>query len=471
MNRIVGIETEYGCLVTEEGNRASVEQWPARVRHHLFQERKLGVLDRHYRDYEEPPGNGGFLVNGGRIYVDMGHLEYASPECRTLRDLTRVDLAGDRLILRSLQAINPEGTVSFLKNNIDHYTGATFGCHENYLVRRDAPLNERTLKVLLAFLATRQIYAGAGRIGQANAFQMEMGEAEESEEPVRYQLSQRADHIVNSIYQWVQFNRAIINARDEPLADHRRFRRLHLLLGDSNMSPCATALKVGATDLMLTLIEREQLPPFAGLENPVEATRRISRDPDRRWEVQLDNGRRSDALTLQFDYLEAAEKALRGLDADADWTLQMWRYALEQLAERRYEALHGVVDWATKEWMLDLFAREQGVEWEDPWLQSLDLAYHDLDPDRGLFFGVEGIKAARDWNAAILAEAESEQPPSDTRANARAELVRSVLAEQSEHYVVNWESVEWEDRYYDLPDPYDRRVPAPEPLFGRRPPY
>ena len=254
MDRIAGIETEYGCLVSGEAAHPNGDAWPVRVKNHLFRKMRAGVIDLHYRDYEEPPGNGGFLLNGGRIYLDMGHLEYASPECRQLRDVVAYDLAGDQLLQSALDSLGATGLVSFIKNNVDHHTGATFGCHENYLMRREAQFTPPALGALLAFLATRQIFTGAGRVGQANPLAFDF-EVPATEETIDFQLSQRADHIVNDIYQWVQFNRAIINARDEPLADYRKYRRLHLLIGDSNMSPFANALKIGTTACILSLLE------------------------------------------------------------------------------------------------------------------------------------------------------------------------------------------------------------------------
>src|SRR5206468_3492422 len=208
----------------------STEAWPARVKNYIFRQTRAGALDLHYRDYEEPPGNGGFLLNGGRLYLDLGHIEYASPECVRLRDAVVYDLAGDALLLNALREMQACDHVSFIKNNIDHYTGATFGCHENYLMRRETQFTPPVLGTLLCFLATRQIYTGAGRIGQAHPLAFDF-DLPPSATPVRFQISQRADHIVNDIYQWVQFNRAIINARDEPLADYRKFRRLHLVIG------------------------------------------------------------------------------------------------------------------------------------------------------------------------------------------------------------------------------------------------
>src|SRR6516225_7967494 len=243
MDRIVGIETEYGCLMSNEELRCNSEVWPAKVKSYLFNKAAAGTIDLHYRDYEEPPGNGGFLLNGGRLYLDMGHIEYSTPECRSLYDILAYDRAGDALLQKALEKMGLNDSVFFIKNNVDHYTGATFGCHENYLMRREAHFTPQVLSSLLAFLATRQLFAGAGRVGQANPLAFDF-EIPNRQGQVPFQISQRADHIVNDIYQWVQFNRAIINARDEPLADYRKYRRLHLLIGDSNMSPFANALKI-----------------------------------------------------------------------------------------------------------------------------------------------------------------------------------------------------------------------------------
>src|SRR5678816_4004345 len=276
MDRIVGIETEYGCLLSEEEPHVNSELWPAKVKNHLFRNTEAGTIDLHYRDYEEPPGNGGFLRNGGRLYLDMGHLEYSSPECRSVRDAVAYECAGDIILQEALMQMEVDNSVAFIKNNIDHHTGATFGCHENYLMRRDVQFHPTLLGTLLSFLATRQIFTGAGRVGQASPLAFDFDPPRQSG-PVEFQISQRADHIVNDIYQWVQFNRAIINARDEPLADYRKYRRLHLLIGDSNMSPFANALKIGTTACILTLLEKNLLPNDLTLLDAVQATRDVSR--------------------------------------------------------------------------------------------------------------------------------------------------------------------------------------------------
>src|SRR5258707_8180136 len=184
----------------------------------------------------------------------MGHLEYSSPECLSLRDLVAYDIAGDMLLHQAIDELGVEDKVSFLKNNIDHHTGATFGCHENYLMRREAQFTPEILASLLAFLATRQIFSGAGRVGQANPLAFDF-EIPDRPGHVPFQISQRADHIVNDIYQWVQFNRAIINARDEPLADYRKYRQRHLPLADSIMRPFRTPPKIRAPAGAFTLLE------------------------------------------------------------------------------------------------------------------------------------------------------------------------------------------------------------------------
>ena len=173
----------------------------------------------HHRDWDEPPGNGGFLFNGGRVYIDMGHLEYCTPECTSLFDVLRYDRAGDALAVLALKGLGMAGDVSFIRNNIDHYTGATFGCHENYLVRRSAPLTEGKRPFAAhAFLTLRLLFTGAGRVGTTLAAEWR-GELSRPGSDGVFQMSQRDDYINNDLYEWVQFNRSIINTRDEPLAD------------------------------------------------------------------------------------------------------------------------------------------------------------------------------------------------------------------------------------------------------------
>jgi proteasome accessory factor A len=452
MNRVVGIETEYGCLVSSDPLQAP-EAWPARVKNYLFKKAKVGVIDLHYRDYEEPPGNGGFLLNGGRLYIDMGHLEYSSPECRTIEDSVAYDLAGDRLLQSALEALGVSDEVAFIKNNVDHHTGATFGCHENYLMKRELQFNPRLLGTLLSFLATRQLFTGAGRVGQASPLAFDFEPSPHSG-AVPFQLSQRADHIVNDIYQWVQFNRAIINARDEPLADYRKYRRLHLLIGDSNMSPFATALKVGTTALVLTLLEEGSLPDDVILLDAVLATRQISHEGTGHAVVQLDDGRTRSALDIQREFLAEAQRSLGGRDAETDWILETWAFTLDALSTKP-ELLLGGVDWISKKWLLETFRESEGLTWQDPWLQSLDLEYHNINPAKGLFFALTPAKGIGEFNQRVQRPEAMSRPPGDTRAHGRGVAV-ALFQERHLPYVINWDGITLDNSPgVPMPDPFD----------------
>ncbi|TAK00435.1 MAG: hypothetical protein EPO39_15625 [Candidatus Manganitrophaceae bacterium] len=438
LSRILGLETEYGCLIGQERTNESPERMAYRIKEAIFKKKKLGLIDLHHRAYDEPPGNGGFLLNGGRIYIDMGHIEYATPECISLTDLVAYDRAGDRILQETIEALGLSERVSIIKNNVDHETGATFGSHENYLVARDFPFSYDGLSQLIPFLVTRQIFTGAGRVG---AHRVPDGWAmlgERDLPQIDFQISQRADHIVNDFYQWVQFNRAIINTRDEPLADPNRYRRIHLLLGDSNMLEYATALKFGTTSVMLSLIEEGTVPENLGLADPVLDLRQISRDPQRRWTVTLQSGKKIPAVELQALLQEAADRTLSGKDADTDWIISEWGKTLEALAGDP-EQLVGKIDWVSKQWLLESFRTSEGVEWNDPWMASLDLEYHNIDPTRGLAAALEeeGRALRRTTHDAIDLAVDS--PPRNTRASARGELIRSLLQKQIP-YVINWSS-------------------------------
>ncbi len=448
-DRIYGIETEFGCLPPDSDPFLSPDFISVKTKDCVFYREGLGIVDIHYRGRDEPPGNGGFLFNGGRVYIDMGHLEYATPECSGLFDLVASDRAGELMVQRALEQLDLAKTASFFKNNIDHYTGATFGCHENYLVRRDVPFSQVLLPAMLPFFVTRQIFAGAGRVGcHTDAF--EYGSAED--EGVSFQISQRADHIVTEIYQWIQFSRAIINTRDEPLADWGLYRRLHLLVGDSNMMEFATALKVGTTALVLQLLE-EGIVPGIKLLDPVQAIRDISRDMSFRWEIQLEDGSYTTAAEVQREYLDLAERYLRGQDEEGDWVLLEWRFVIDGLTHDP-GSLVDRVDWVAKKWLLERFMKEEGLDWHDTWVQSLDLEYHNLNAEKGLYFDlyrrglVKRVVDDEQINQAIA------NPPSNTRAKARSQVLRALVGRKA-RYVIDWDSIYVEDeKYLNLDDPF-----------------
>ena len=450
--RIYGLETEYGCLPPASDPFLSPDFVSIKAKDCVFYREGLGIVDMHYRGRDEPPGNGGFLFNGGRVYIDMGHVEYATPECTGLFDLVAADRAGERLVQRALDQLGLADSAAFFKNNIDHYTGATFGCHENYLVRREVPFSQVLLPTMLPFFVTRQIFAGAGRVG-CHTDIFEYGNAED--EGVEFQLSQRADHIVTEIYQWIQFSRAIINTRDEPLADWGLYRRLHLLVGDSNMMEYATALKVGTTALVLQLLEEQErvICDDIKLLDPVQAIRDISRDMTYRWEVQLEDGRYTTATEIQRAYLDLAERYLRGRDEEGDWVLDEWRFVIDAL-EHDPGCLVDRVDWVAKKWLLEYFMREEGLDWQDTWIQSLDLEYHNLNAARSLYFDLY----ERGMVKRVVSDEQIDQaithPPADTRACARSRVMRA-LTDQKTRYQIDWDSIcVGDDKFLSLDDPF-----------------
>ena len=440
-NRIYGIETEYGLLIKDADFKLDPVQVAIRIKDHIFKSSELGVLDQHYRANDEPPENGGFLLNAGRIYLDMGHLEYASPECFTLTDLVTYDRAGDTLIQDAVEELGWRDSIGIIKNNVDLETNATFGCHENYLVGREFPFDDENLKLLSSFLVTRQIYCGAGRIGACNPHPFRDWEGtfvEETEANVDFQISQRADHIPNEFYRWVQYNRAIVNTRDEPLADPSKYRRIHLLVGDSNMSEFATAMKMGTTTLILELMEQGIANSDWILAESVEAMRSISRDQNFKWELTLRNGRHTTALELQMDMMQTAKKHLAGMNQETDWIISEWDLLLNDIPKGP-EALIGRVDWATKYWMLSEFRKEENLDWHDPWLKSLDLEYHNINKDSGLYWSLERTgDAGRKTNDGAIEYAKT-SPPRGTRADGRGEFVKILTGLNSKPlYLIDW---------------------------------
>jgi proteasome accessory factor A len=256
---------------------------------------------------------------------------------------------------------------------------------------------------------------------------------------VPFQISQRADHIVNDIYQWVQFNRAIINARDEPLADYRKYRRLHLLIGDSNMNEHALALKVGTTALVLDLLEDGIVPKLVGLIDPVQTTRDISRDETWQWVVRLENGQTRTALEIQHAFLSLAKTYLAGMNDESDWIIESWQNVLEGIERNPMSQIH-CIDWVAKRWLLESFMNEQNVGWNDPWLQSLDLEYHNLDPNRGLYLAMVEQGIVKPVVSPDRVDHCTGYPPSNTRAEARGMAVR-FLKGKSSNYIINWDSI------------------------------
>ncbi len=452
MNRIAGLETEYGCLTSENTGPPGII---GRVRNWIFEKQLYGLADLHQRDWDEPAGNGGFLFNGGRVYVDMGHLEYCTPECLSLIDILRFDRAGDAIMQRACRDLKIADQVSFIRNNIDHYSGATFGCHENYLVRRTAPLSESNVLSLLTFLTLRTVFCGAGRVGSTAGSDMRSDRTRPTVE-TQFQISQRADYINNDLFEWVQFNRAIINTRDEPLADARRYRRLHLLHGDTNVLATSLLLKVGTTALVLDLLELDHMPKLM-LDDAVMTFRGISHQPDGPWLVKMSDGRSMDAIEVLFRYHEAAVSEFKGRDAETDTLLKIWGETMRTLA-RDPLGLVGQVDWITKRWLFQQFIEQEKIDWNDPWLRAQDLEYHHIDPARGLGFSLDQTPQPWRLTQSDIMTATA-HPPANSRANARSRLMH-MLKYQTIRYYVDWEVIDAEGfNSLNLLNPFD---PAPD---------
>ena len=367
------------------------------------------------------------LTNGARFYNDHTHPEYSTPECRTLHDLVTHDRAGERIIQQAANIRNRtlgKPVVQLYKNNTDFH-GHSYGCHDNYLIGRDIPF-DRLVEGLLPFLVSRQLLSGAGKVG--------METQESTCQTGCYQLSQRADFMETTLSVDTMHNRPILNTRDEPHANRTKYRRLHLIVGDANMCEYATALKIGTTRLVLDLISKNVAPTIE-LKDPVTAIKTLSRDPELQTRVPLQSGKHLTGLEIQNCFLEAAQEHLAGSDTETDWVLAQWTDTLNLLAHDR-SALIGRVDWITKQWLLETFMKEEQVTWSDPWLASLDLEYHNVNPDRGLYYGLEAEgKVMRICTDEEIERARS-VGPHDTRAGIRG------LCIQKFHTEI--QSVQWE---------------------------
>ncbi|MEM7385009.1 MAG: proteasome accessory factor PafA2 family protein [Verrucomicrobiota bacterium] len=436
--RLTGLETEYGCLIDDQHDLHVVV---AKILSRVFGDQRFGLIDVHPRGWDEPPGNGGFLFNGGRLYLDMGHLEYCTPECATVSEAVLYDRAGDQLLQSALEELDLSTSVSFIRNNIDHYTSATFGCHENYLLDRNGPLTEKNLLSLLTFLSLRCLYTGAGRIGGFGPdVELPPGRKIPPKSYQGFQITQRADYVENDFYEWVQGNRAIINTRDEPLADPEKYRRLHLLHGDTNVLPSALFLKLGTTRLALDLLEEDDLPSFR-LADAVSTQKTLSYQLDGPWNVQLGDGSTADALAILDAYRDKAEQRFKDRDEETNAILTLWANSLEGLRHDP-DSLVGTLDWVSKRFLLQSFAEEQGIPIHDPWIASLDLEYHNICPEKNLAFsllGDGGNQLPWEHPAEAIHDALL-QAPAKSRAALRSRLMAQCQGGPGD-YVIDWDSV------------------------------
>ncbi|MBI1743878.1 proteasome accessory factor PafA2 family protein [Candidatus Acetothermia bacterium] len=457
LNRIVGLETEFGCLVRDP-SLGSPEDVVNRIKEAAFKNGRWGLLDQHTRDmYFEPAESGGFLVNGGRLYVDAvgSHLEFATPECRSLRDLIAYDKAGHRLIQSVIDELGWSERVSFHNNSVDHFGGHTFGCHENYSVNPDSWSLRSSVTLLIPFLVTRQIFAGAGRVGghrltadpdrairqigrnTADYVFVDRVYGVEPDPTINFQLSQRADHILHVVSGRVRFSRALINPKWDQSHELSRSPRLHILFGEANPSEYTTFLKMGTTVLVLDLLEANLAPAGVELEDPIHALKEVSRDFTWRWPVRRRDGKKTSALEIQRAYLQAAQKHFSHRDEETDQILKAWQEVLDTL-ERDPKSLSDRLDWVAKYEMFSLFAQSENLDWNDEAIHSLDLEYHNIDPAKGLFYSLEGMRRLTDE---AMIERALRTPPANTRAKGRARVVQGLKEKRIEDYVVEWDGV------------------------------
>jgi proteasome accessory factor A len=424
--RIYGLENEYGVTCTLRGQRRLS---PDEVARYLF--RRVVHWGR---------SSNVFLANGARLYLDVGsNPEYATPECDLLHDLVAHDKAGERILGQLLDSAEQRlaeegirGDIYLFRNNTDS-AGNSYGCHENYLTSRNDEL-VRYSEVLIPFLVTRQIYAGAGKVLH-------------TARGAQYSISQRAEHIWEGVSSATTRSRPIINTRDEPHADSDRYRRLHVIVGDSNMSEYATFLKVGAASLVLRMLEDPGVVlRDLTLENPIRAIREISHDLTLQRTVRLANGREVTAMQVQAEYLERALRYAQthDLSPEEKQALDMWEHVMTGL-ERDPFSLDREVDWVTKHQLIEAFMARHDLELGDSRVALLDLQYHDIRQDRSVFYKLQSAgRVERIVTDAAINEA-MDSPPQTTRARLRGEFIRRAK-ERKRDYTVDWVHLKLNDQ-------------------------
>ena len=428
--RIFGIETEYGVTCTFRGQRRLS---PDEVARYLF--RRVVSWGR---------SSNVFLRNGARLYLDVGsHPEYATPECDQITELVTHDKAGERILEglmvdaeNRLQEEGIAGDVYLFKNNTDS-AGNSYGCHENYLVGRHGEF-ARLADTLIPFLVSRQIICGAGKVLQTPRGAV-------------YCVSQRAEHIWEGVSSATTRSRPIINTRDEPHADAERYRRLHVIVGDSNMSETTTMLKVGTTDLVLRMLEHGTVLRDLTLENPIRAIREISHDPTGRKAVRLANGRELSALDMQTEFLDRcrdfAER--RGLLDDPDGiharVIDLWTRTVTAVDTGDLSLVEREIDWVIKLRLLERYMGKHDLTLSSPRIAQMDLAYHDITRSRGLFYLLQARGAvARVTSDLAVFEAKS-VPPQSTRAKLRGEFIKRAQ-ERRRDFTVDWVHLKLNDQ-------------------------
>ncbi|HWU38967.1 MAG TPA: proteasome accessory factor PafA2 family protein, partial [Candidatus Acidoferrum sp.] len=400
------------------------------------------------------------LANGGRLYVDGAHPEYSTPETSNARDLVLFEKAGERIFDRCLEAANgklpPSQQLVIYKNNTDN-KGNSYGYHENYLVSRRVPF-EKLVESLTTFLVSRIIFCGAGKVG-----------AENGTDPCDYQISQRADFFETLIGLDTMAKRPIINTRDEPHADEEKYRRLHVIVGDSNMSEVTTYLKVGTTAIVLAMVEDGFIRKDLALEDPVRAIKEISHDTTCRRKVRLKRGKEFSAIELQREYLDLALEyyATAEVSPQVSDLLERWQGVLDRLSEDPM-ACARELDWVIKKELIASYMAKKGIGFDDQRISMLDLQYHDIRRDRGLYNALcrQGHVERLFTDAGI--DDATVIPPQTTRAKIRSDFIR-FANERNKSYDVGWSYLKLNDRYQRTilcKDPFKPTDPRVEEMIN-----
>jgi proteasome accessory factor PafA2 len=394
------------------------------------------------------------LTNGARLYVDHAHPEYSTPECTNPRDVLRWDKAGELVIAAAANAVDVPGQnrIVLYKNNTDN-KGASYGAHENYLMQRSTPFPD-IIKHLTPFFVSRQVVCGAGRVGIGQD-----GHA------AGFQISQRSDYFEVEVGLETTLKRPIINTRDEPHADPEKYRRLHVIIGDANLSEISTYLKVGMTSLVLALVEERVISSDLAIDGPVGELHEVSHDPSLRHLITMKDGRTMTALDIQENYLEMARKFVAdryGDDADEQTVdvLERWESVLTRLRHDPMECRREL-DWVAKLSLLESYRDRDGLAWDDPKLMLIDLQYADLRPEKGLYHrllsrgSIDRLLTDDEVGRAVV------EPPDDTRAYFRGRCLAK--------YPDRIAAASWDSVIFDLPGRDSlQRIPTMEPSRGTR---
>ncbi|WKD61182.1 Pup--protein ligase [Corynebacterium ciconiae DSM 44920] len=447
VRRIMGIETEYGVSFRCAPGQRCREITPDEVARHLYRPIR-----------ERFSSTNIFTRNAGRLYLDVGdHPEYATAECDSVKQLINYHIAGDRLMHQlaeqattTLEEMGYPGSIYLFKNNVDS-RGNSYGAHENYLVSRETSLKVLS-RTLLPFLITRQLICGAGmihnpRLPQADPF------------PLGYCLSQRADHVWEGVSSATTRTRPIINTRDEPHADSKRYRRLHVIVGDANMAEPTIALKVGSTLLVLELIEAGMPLPVVELESSVGSIREISRDLTGATEVPLRNGSSMPALEIQRIYFHAAQRWLQQRpqpSPELERVLALWRKVIDCFDSCDFTAVSRDIDWVIKHSLLQRYRSRLDCGWDHPRLAQIDLTYHDIHPDRGLAAVLQRKGLINRWSTDDEIDAAVHRAPSTTRAHLRGQFLDAAY-NRAAPVAVDWMRMKVsrpEPKLVELGDPF-----------------